>query len=98
MPRGRKALSQYEEGSAEYEEEQAKRALARQERLDNPPTERRVTVAVSVEAIAAAKSLGTLSGMPYREVLATAASNGVEALTAKVRAALTTVEETAMPF
>jgi serine phosphatase RsbU (regulator of sigma subunit) len=88
MPRGRKALSEYAEGSAEYEEEQAKRELARQERKDNPPTERNLTITVSVEAVQAAKSLAVLSDTTYRQVLALAATNGVEALTERVKAAL----------
>lgn len=86
MPRPKKV--QYPEGSAEWVEEQERLAAKRAEREANPPTDRAVTVRVSLEAVAAAKSLGTLSGLPYREVLATAAQHGVESLTEKVRVAL----------
>lgn len=97
MPRGRKAVSPFSEGSAEYEEwviEQAEAAeLRRLEREAHPvTTERNITVTVSVEAINAAKALGTLSGLPYRQVLGQAAAAGVDALVAQVQAKLLPVE------
>jgi hypothetical protein len=47
---------------------------------------------VSMEAINAAKALGTLSGLPYRQVLGQAAAAGVDALVAQVQAKLLPVE------
>ena len=104
MPRGRKAANPFPEGSQEHEEEafrQAEAMLIRQaERESNPPpTERNITVTVSIDAINAAKSLAVLSGMSYRQVLGEAAKAGVEALTAKVKAALTPKDPMGdMPF
>ena len=89
MPRGRKAVNPFPEGSAEYELEEVSRAYAAEERAALPPaTERNITVIVSIDAIQAAKGLAVLSGMTYRQVLGEAAKAGVEALTAKVRDAL----------
>ena len=100
MPRPKKV--QYPEGRAEWVEEQEWLAVKRAERAANPPPpDRAVTVRVSLEAVAAAKSLGTLSGLPYREVLATAAQHGVESLTEKVRVALngaTSEQESGIPY
>jgi len=86
MPRPSK--NQFPEGSEEHAEREAELQAEREARRANPATERNLTVTVSVEAIQAAKSLATLSGTTYREVLALAATNGVEELTTKVRAAL----------
>ena len=92
MPRGRKAVNPFAEGSADSVEWETNRLMAlaerQAEREANPrveATERRITVTVSVQAINAAKALGTLSGMPYREVLGTAAANGVERLVEQVQ-------------
>jgi predicted transcriptional regulator len=64
-----------------------------------PATERNITVTVGVEAIAAAKALGVLSGLSYREVLGNAAAQGVDSLVAQVQAKLNPeTPETAMPF
>lgn len=97
MPRGRKAVSPFAEGSAEHEEwvvGQAEAAeLRRLEREAHPvATERNINVTVSVEAINAAKALGTLSNLPYRQVLGQAAAAGVDALVAQVQAKLLPVE------
>jgi predicted DNA binding CopG/RHH family protein len=97
MPRGRKAVNPNPEGSAEYTEweveQEATRELRRLEREAAPvTTDRRVTVTVSIEAINAAKALGTLSGLPYREVLGNAAAQGVDALVAQVQAKLLPAE------
>ena len=98
MPRGHKNVTNpFPEGSAEAIEF-ADATAPHQENFPALPvaTERNITVTVSLEAIAAAKSLGTLSGMPYRVVLGQAAAQGVEALAMKVREALG--EQQAMPF
>lgn len=87
MPRGKR--NPYPEGSAEYMEEQTRLELARLEREANPPTKRNITVTVSIDAVQAAKAIGTLSGMHYKEVLATAAQNGVDALVLQVQKRLT---------
>lgn len=99
MPRGRKAVNPFGEGSAESVDWETSRLmkLAEQqaEREVNPPvpaTERRITVVVSVEAINAAKALGTLSGLPYREVLGTAAAAGVADLVFQVNRKLHSVD------
>lgn len=80
MPR--RKLNPYPLGSAEFMEEEDRRA--------NAPvaTERNLTITVSIEAINSAKALSALSGMPYRQVLGNAASQGVEALTHSVRKVL----------
>lgn len=93
MPRGRKATSPFAEGSAEHEEWVVEQSVAaeirRLEREAHPvATERNITVTVSVEAINAAKALGTLSQMSYRAVLGQAAAAGVDALVAQVQAKL----------
>lgn len=80
-------------GSAENEEwdsEQAESAeLRRLEREAHPvATERNITVTVSIDAINAAKALGTLSKLPYRDVLGQAAAAGVDALVSQVQAKL----------
>ena len=89
MPR--RKLNPYPLGSAEFIEEEDRRAQ------EPVATERNITVTVSVEAINAAKSLGTLSGMPYRQVLGHAAQQGVEALTTSVRKVLLDGSDEAMP-
>jgi hypothetical protein len=89
MPRGRKpATNPFAEGSAESVEWEEQQAAKREAVPAVPATERRLTITVSVESIQAAKSLAILSGTTYREVLALAATHGVEGLTNKVRAAL----------
>lgn len=93
MPRGRKAVNPHTYGSAEYTEWETEReitSLLRQQEREAAPvaTERNITVTVSVDAIAAAKALGTLSGLPYRQVLGQAAAAGVDALVAQVQAKL----------
>jgi predicted DNA binding CopG/RHH family protein len=105
MPRGRKSVNPHPEGSAESVEwevqEITRQAEKQAEREANPrvvATERNITVTVSVAAIDAAKALGTLSAMPYRQVLAQAAQSGVEALVAAVQARLHPDSEGAMPF
>ena len=101
MPRGRKAVNPFPEGSAEYEQEEYARAALATERALNPTppaTERNITVTVSIEAIQAAKSLAVLSGMTYRQVLGEAAREGVEALAAKVREALAPKPTQDLPF
>lgn len=97
MPRGRKATSPFPEGSAENleweQEQETSRYLRQIEREAHPvATERNITVTVSVEAINAAKALGTLSNLPYRQVLGQAAAAGVDALVAQVQAKLLPVE------
>ena len=99
MPRGRKAVNPFPEGSAEHEQEEYARTAAAEARAALPPaTQRNITVTVSVEAILAAKSLAVLSGMSYRQVLGEAAREGVEALASKVRAALAHNPAQDMPF
>jgi hypothetical protein len=93
MPRGRKAANPFPEESAEYsewEQEQEANRLLRQIERESAPvaTERNITVTVSIEAINAAKALGTLSGLPYRQVLGQAAAAGVDALVTQVQAKL----------
>lgn len=89
MPRGRKAVNPFPEGSAEHEQEEYARIAAAEKKLnDPPPTERNITVTVSIEAIQAAKSLAVLSGMTYRQILGEAAREGVEDLAQQVRDAL----------
>lgn len=95
MPRGRKETNPFAEGTDEhvqYEEKWTQDAADKEEmRAAYPaivPTERNITVTVSIDAIQAAKSLAVLSGMTYRQVLGEAAREGVEALAAKVRDAL----------
>jgi len=97
MPRGRKAANPFPDGSAEYSEwevEQVEaRELRRLERESAPvATERNITVLVSIEAINAAKALSTLSGLPYRQVLGSAAASGVDSLVAQVQAKLAPAE------
>jgi hypothetical protein len=86
----------------EYEQEEAARDLARQERADRaavePATDRNVTVRVSVDAINAAKALGTLSMMPYRQVLASAAQKGIDALVVQVQGKLNPDSEDGLAF
>lgn len=94
MPRGRKAANPFPEGSAEYADHEVSLELAREERRvarEAAPvaTERNITVTVSIEAITAAKALGTLSRMPYRQVLGTAAQTGIDALVQQVQTRLT---------
>lgn len=100
MPRQKS--NPFPEGSAEYEECAALLAQEKADRAEmlaaNPelvPTERNITVTVSIAAITAAKALAALSGLTYRQVLGEAARDGVESLTAKVKAALTMGD---MPF
>jgi len=97
MPRGRKAINPFPEGSAEHSEwelaREEERELRRLEREAAPvATERNITVRVSIEAINAAKALSTLSKMPYREVLGQAAASGVDSLVAQVQAKLAPAE------
>jgi len=87
MPRGKR--NPYPEGSAEWEIERERQEVARLEREANPPTTRNITVTVSIDAVQAAKAIGTLSGMHYKAVLATAAQNGVDALVLQVQKRLT---------
>jgi predicted DNA binding CopG/RHH family protein len=82
------------------QEEREARELRIAERASQPAaTERNITVTVSIEAITAAKALGVLSGLPYRQVLGNAAAQGVDALVAQVHARLNpeTIDG-AMPF
>lgn len=93
MPRGRKAANPFPVESVEASEWSAEQEVARElrrlERESAPvATERNITVTVSVEAINAAKALGTLSGLPYRQVLGQAAAAGVDALVSQVQAKL----------
>jgi len=102
MPRQK--LNTHPEGSAEWADREMELVAIREERAANPlppQTERRLTITVSIEAIQAAKSLATLSGSTYREVLALAATHGVDSLTAKVRTALlgpTSDPDTGIPY
>lgn len=92
MPRGRKVTNPHLEGSPEAVQWEIDRLNALEEREAMGPRvaakERRLTITVSLESIQAAKSLATLSGSTYREVLALAATHGVESLTNKVKIAL----------
>lgn len=92
MPR--RKLNPYPVGSAEFIEEEDRRAQ------EPVATERNLTITVSLEAINSAKALSALSGMPYRALLGSAASQGVEALTASVRKVLAGDDGTGqdMPF
>lgn len=91
MPR--RKMNPYPVGSAEFLEEEDRRAQ------EVPATDRNITVSVSLEAIAAAKSLATLSGLHYKTVLGNAAQQGVEALAASVRKVLANGHDDGeMPF
>lgn len=91
MPR--RKMNPYPVGSAEFLEEEDRRAALPVE------TDRSITVRVSNDAIAAAKSLAVLSGMHYKAVLGNAAQQGVEALAGSVRKVLSNGhDEGEMPF
>jgi hypothetical protein len=86
MPRPK--ANPFPEGSDEYNEREEELAVQRALRESQPkPTSRRLTVEVSMATVETAKMLAVLVGddTDYRQVIAAAANDMVEAKAEKVR-------------